>query len=56
MGGLKCELSVKYLAICQLSVFFSAFCQLSVKFSVVSKLLFMINRYMVYSVFSRLGS
>ena len=36
-GGLKCQLSVKFLAISQLSVFFSAICQLSVKFSVVSK-------------------
>ena len=37
-GGLKCQLSVKFLAISQLSVFFSAICQLSVKFSVVSKI------------------
>ena len=31
IGGNKCRLSVKILAICQLSVKFKAFCQLSVK-------------------------
>ena len=30
MGGDKCQLSVKILAICQLSVKFKAICQLSV--------------------------
>ena len=30
MGGYKCQLSVKILAICQLSVKFWAICQLSV--------------------------
>ena len=30
MGGYKCQLSVKILAICQLSVKFKAICQLSV--------------------------
>ena len=31
MGGYKCQLSVKILAICQLSVKFKAFYELSVK-------------------------
>ena len=37
MGGYKCQLSVKILAICQLSVKFKAVCQLSVNW------LFIIN-------------
>ena len=35
MGGYKCQLSVKILAICQLSVKFWAICQLSVNWLLI---------------------